>query len=243
MSRFFNIFAFMAIINQPLTEGQILGFKGTVDFYYFRGKVVAREWPRRRKIPPKPAEAANQTFFGRVQTKIKNMSEPNRDEWRKFVRGTNIVWTDAIRFFNLSDNPARTLCPNLYLKTAAFRYDLSEDRYFMFFSFVIDGPPVEPGMNVIYQTSNTPFQNVVWQAVGQKRRRRAILSEQFRPQFTGFLKSKPLEMNPFTNRYYLEQTVDTTFEWIRFAVVPADRPIPSRLQTPIYVQKADWLPF
>lgn len=231
----------MAIVETPLTEAQILGFKGTVDFYYFRGKVVARQWPEKRKIPPTANEAANQTFFGEVQSKIHRMSEPNRQQWRDFVNGTNIIWTDAIRFFNLSENPDKELLPNYYFSRIEAKHYASFGWWLISVYFTRDDDASDYGSSIIANLSNTPFKPIVWQAVGEKRRRRAILSKMYRPQFTGFVFSADIGGAPNINELRARFFTTWRQDYIQLCAVPKSNKTAKRMQTPIITQKLNWI--
>ena len=231
----------MAIVEGILTEAQILGYKGTVDFYYSRGNLIARQWPKKRTIPPTAKESANQSFFGLIQTKIHEMSEPNRDEWRKFVRGTNIIWTDAIRFFNLTKNPDKEILPNFfYIETSAIyrpEYDQAQITIFFRHEQAVSGRE----FRLLYDLSDEPFAPVVWQNVGEKARRRAIMSEQFRPQFTGFTSSGFFGSLFAENKFCMIIAMQPKQKYLRFTMVPTSAPITERMQCPIYTITLNWL--
>ena len=171
----------MAIVEGTLTEAMILGLKGTIDFYYHRGQLVARMWPKKRTIPPTVAEAASQSFFGLVQTKIKNMSAPNRDQWRQYVVGRNIVWTDAIRFFNLSDNPTHKLWQSCYYSHTIASKNGNVTTARSYFKPDIGFEATDPELMWGVNAQKAPLSPVKWQEVKIKARRRAILDKQIRP--------------------------------------------------------------
>lgn len=231
----------MAIIHQLLTEAQILGMKGEVDFYYQRGRTVCRSWPKKRTVPPTAAELANQSFFGRVQNKIKRMSEPNRGQWRDFVRGTNIVWTDAIRFFNLSDNPDRELLPNFYFDSINATHFADMGWWLMTVKFKRDDIESDYGSCIIANLSNEPFNEVVWQSVGRKRRRRAILSDMFRPQFSGYIYPVDIHVSPEPDEAWAQFFTTWRNDYIQFCAVPKSNKDPKRMQTPIFTRKLEWI--
>ena len=223
-----------------LSEAQILGLKGTIDCYYWRGKPVARMWPQRRRVPPHPTEAANQRWFGQVQSQIKAMSEPNRDEWRKFVRGTNIVWADAIKTFRMWQNPDKILWPNMWFWRVTGRQTTPGGLYNITWQFWRDNTDAEADAVVLYSLSDTPTQPVVWQAVGTKRRRRAVIAEAFAPQFTGFKFSELLVKSTVTNTYSAIAFRETRYDFVRFCVAPIALPTPRHLVTPIYTLPIRW---
>lgn len=231
----------MAVVKGLLTEAMILGLKGEIDFYYHRGQVVARSWPKKRTIPATVAEQSNQTFFGKVQTKIKNMSEPNRAQWRAFTRGTNIIWTDAVRFSNLTGNPDQIILPNVYALrwTAEIRdYPANppyDKNYYLKVFYKKDGWTGDAtelfGVHLIL--SETPIAPITWQAVGQKRRRRAILSEQFRPQSSGYNHQSSCEQSADPSEMYA--SIDEWYKYNSVLVVLDvwEHDAPALLQSPI----------
>ncbi len=186
----------MAIIEGLLTEAQILGFRGVIDFYYHRGRIVAREWPKKRTLPPRTDELIGQTFFGAVNTSLKDMSEPNREEWRKFVVGRNIAWPDAVRKFRMLTNPNKVLWPHFYIDHIDYRQ--TGDIRWADIWFRKDANYFEPTvpLNCRFLDGFTPVQPVTWQAVGYKRRRRAIMDQVIRPQFTGWEKNTAIQESP-----------------------------------------------
>lgn len=57
----------MVIIKEMLGEKQIDGFKGKIDFYYYKSLAVARKYPRSQGKSQTPASVAQQPMFTYVQ--------------------------------------------------------------------------------------------------------------------------------------------------------------------------------
>ena len=230
----------MAKIEGLLTEAQILGLKGVIDFYYFRGSVVARMWPTKRTIPKTEKEIEGQVFFGLVQNKIKNMCELNRDEWRKFVAGNNIVWTDAIRMFHLTNNPDRELFPNFYFD----HYEIHTDSGYYWISWFInkdcDAAEPVPRSRVSFDYDDDPQTPITWQSVGIKRRRRAIQDKKIRPAFTGFNNGSFRWQEHSETQWKARARLPWKRKYLSYAVYSGTRPKPDSLYTPIYNVELDW---
>lgn len=230
----------MAIIEGILTEAQILGFRGQIDFYYHRGQLIARAWPKKRTIPPTAAEASNQTFFGQIQTKIRNMPEVARQQWREFVYGKNIVWTDAIRFFNLTGNPDKDITQTVWFAFAVISQP-SPGIYLLVFAFNhLESPFDHHELGTLIQSQDSDPGPVVWQNVGFKCRRRAIIDQKIRPALSGWIDKDSLSSlasEPWATSRYLNW-----FPRPFFQVAVTVRPdfLMQRLQTPVYQFEVTW---
>ena len=168
------------------------------------------------------------------------MSEPNRQQWRTFVRGTNIIWTDAIRFFNLTNNPTSEVLPNFYFSRIEAVHYTAFGWWLVSVYFKRDDYVSDYKSAIIANLSNEPFQKTTWQKSGQKRRRRAILSECFRPQFTGFTFSANIGGAPDYNELRARFFTTWQMDYIQLCAVPQDNKIPQRMQTPVFTQKLNW---
>jgi hypothetical protein len=60
----------------PITATQIKLFRGTVDFYYWKGIPVARKWPRTPKLPTSPEYMATQQAFKDSHTWRRSLPAP-----------------------------------------------------------------------------------------------------------------------------------------------------------------------
>lgn len=57
----------MAIIKEMPAKRIIDGFKGKIDFYYYKGVPVCRRWPRNQGRSQTPSSVAQQPMFTYVQ--------------------------------------------------------------------------------------------------------------------------------------------------------------------------------
>ena len=232
----------MAICEQPLTEAMILGLRGQVDFYYWKGKVIARRWPRKRTSPPHPKEKEGQDFFGRVNHQIKQMSAPNRDQWRAWVEGSTIVWTDAIRFFNCSDNPEHILPPPFYhTNTASICYPQFADYRVRLF-YIADMPTTELESVALGSWFDRMPPSTDWEFVRQKRRRRAILDAMFRPAKSGFLMTRPIHFIEADEVFFSEMISEYPKPFLLHTTAPTQLPYADRAQTPHKIEAIQWNP-
>lgn len=53
----------MAIIKEMVGKKVIDGFRGTLDYYYYKGLAVCRKWPRSQGKSQTPASVAQQPMF------------------------------------------------------------------------------------------------------------------------------------------------------------------------------------
>lgn len=69
----------------------ISAFKGTVDFYLWKGIPCARAWPHWPKREPTPQERANQQTFAYAAKAWALLSEYLKEMYRQMAAGTD--WT------------------------------------------------------------------------------------------------------------------------------------------------------
>lgn len=72
----------------------IRGFRGSLDFYYWRGVPVVRKWPVRLKYPYTPAQAASRAAFRQSRADLKGMSGEVRAMWPPDFIGRRQAWLD-----------------------------------------------------------------------------------------------------------------------------------------------------
>lgn len=230
----------MAIVQQILTEGQILGFKGQVDFYYHRGRVIARAWPTKRTIPPRPKEAAQQSFFGRVNSMIKEIDEPTRQEWRNFVKGRNIAWPDMIRKAALIDNPERELLPPVRIVRKFARKMFGSGGMITWY---IEGcKPLTDNLplTMLINYSEEPIAPIKWQAVKYNVRRRAIMDQVIRPTMGPYMLQSPTYWYGVYNQLACSMFWSSRPKYVQWVLVPSSRPDAMAWQSPIYTEQIEW---
>jgi len=76
----------MAVIKEMLGKKQIDGFKGSIDFYYYRGLPVARRWPRNQGKSQTRASVAQQPMFTYVQRLWKETSPFVKEAYATLAR-------------------------------------------------------------------------------------------------------------------------------------------------------------
>jgi len=73
----------------------IQAFKGTLDFYLYRGQVVCRSWPRSPSGPRSlPVQESAAVFKDLVQG-LSNAPLIVQQAGRELTRGTSLTWRDA----------------------------------------------------------------------------------------------------------------------------------------------------
>jgi len=69
-------------------------FAGLVDFYFWKGIVCFRKWPRRRKVTTARWRATNTKFTGCVLA-YNQLTDQERALWRERATGTGVSGRDA----------------------------------------------------------------------------------------------------------------------------------------------------
>jgi hypothetical protein len=84
-------------ILKALPEAAIIsGFKGTLDFYVWRGLPVCRQWPRRRSVPFTPQEKAQWPVFA-TASRLWNTLDPSvQDAYNKMASGSTLSGRDMM---------------------------------------------------------------------------------------------------------------------------------------------------
>lgn len=72
------------------------GFKGLIDFYYWKGIAVARRWPRYYARTPTPAEATNQADFAYINKLYSTLPAIIIDALQDHATGTTQVPKDYL---------------------------------------------------------------------------------------------------------------------------------------------------
>lgn len=84
----------MAVLDRMPSEGEIAAFRGTVDFYMYKGLVVARSWPRKPKGPRSEAVQRGIDNFKAAIVAISNTSPEVIDAWKAMARNSPQTWRD-----------------------------------------------------------------------------------------------------------------------------------------------------
>jgi hypothetical protein len=83
----------VAIVSH-ISRELVRGFAGCVDFYYWRGKAIARKWPQHSRIPATVAQAAAREVFKLSRKNLKFFSPEVREAWKLLYWGKNENWLD-----------------------------------------------------------------------------------------------------------------------------------------------------
>lgn len=74
-----------------------MALRGRVDFYLWKGIVVARSWPKPSNQPRMPGSVESSNRFT-VYTKLTGMIDPLlRDDYKRFHGGQGVTWVDSFR--------------------------------------------------------------------------------------------------------------------------------------------------
>ena len=74
----------------------IRAFRGTLDFYCFRGSLCVRSWPRRPSKPRSPAVRQSAAAFKSFSIRVAATAAPVRDVATAAVANTAWTWKDLM---------------------------------------------------------------------------------------------------------------------------------------------------
>lgn len=84
----------MAKLTAMPEQAIVDGFKGTIDFYYWRGIPCARKWPHWPPREPTPREKANQDLFGYAAHLYSSLPAVIIEAFREMALGTPYTCRD-----------------------------------------------------------------------------------------------------------------------------------------------------
>lgn len=84
----------MATLKKMPPQAIIDGFKGTIDFYYWRGIPCVRKWPVWHPRTPTPVEATNQHSFAYCNKAWKDLPANIKTRWNEMAGGTGLTGKD-----------------------------------------------------------------------------------------------------------------------------------------------------
>lgn len=67
---------------------------GVIDFYYWKGIPVARQWPRVSSVPPSEAMLGARNAFTQSRVDLRSVSGATRESWAAFSHGKKQAWLD-----------------------------------------------------------------------------------------------------------------------------------------------------
>lgn len=86
----------MTVLTALPSQAIINGFKGTVDFYLWKGVACARKWPRWRRRTATPEEAANQDAFRYINQVAGSLDPYIIAQYQAMAAGTPFTWKDLL---------------------------------------------------------------------------------------------------------------------------------------------------
>lgn len=86
----------MARLNALPDKDTIDYYKGSVDFYLWKGIPCARRWPRYQKRNPSPEEAAVQSDFSYINKLASKLPVDIIDQYKAMAVGTGFTWKDLL---------------------------------------------------------------------------------------------------------------------------------------------------
>lgn len=78
----------MAVLTRIPELAIIKGFKGTLDFYVWKGIPCCRKWPTYSPYTPHPSELANQTDFAYINKLWGTVTRAVQNAYREMARPT-----------------------------------------------------------------------------------------------------------------------------------------------------------
>jgi hypothetical protein len=85
----------MATIQVMPSQEVIDAYKGTLDFYVWKGIKCVRAWPQYPPRQPSPSEAANQTAFATIMKASVDLQPALIAQMKTSVAGTTWRWQDV----------------------------------------------------------------------------------------------------------------------------------------------------
>lgn len=85
----------MAVIEGDFDPEIIRKFRGVLDYYYYRGRLVVRSWPRKPILPRSPNVQSTAQDFADTARALSSLPLVLQDITREVVAGTSWTWRDA----------------------------------------------------------------------------------------------------------------------------------------------------
>lgn len=85
----------MSVVSGPVTLETIRAFKGTLDFYHFRGQLCVRGWPRKPAMPRALAVQLSGQDFADTVRALSNIPADLLGASQAATTGTLWTWRDA----------------------------------------------------------------------------------------------------------------------------------------------------
>jgi hypothetical protein len=78
------------------SEAVINGFRGSIDYYVYRGINCVRMWPRKKRLPPTQAESAHWPAFSDAVAEWNALSPTVRDAYISMASGSTLSGRDIM---------------------------------------------------------------------------------------------------------------------------------------------------
>lgn len=74
----------------------VKGARRQIDFYFQRGRQVARNWPKKSNLIPTPAQKIQRDNFRYIETTLKSQGEQQRRAWQLWTPPNSQSWVDFV---------------------------------------------------------------------------------------------------------------------------------------------------
>jgi len=192
----------MAKIKEHITMKVVKSLGGSVDFYYNRGHLIARKWPRHSSIPYTSRQLDARNAFKRSREYIKLIPPALREAYRVAFYGKDENWVDFltsryIRYFM----EHRKFPPEIYNVKKSF----SDDEV----CFEIEGRNLSQSQWALYDSDGyllvrPSFHHGAWDLCYKRRPQFPIVVGQTKKNYD-ILKSFPLPYPVVGGYYYYVQ--------------------------------------
>ena len=181
----------MSVIPHPVSMATVKGLAGTVDFYFQRGRQIARSWPRKSNLIPTPAQKIQRDNFAAIENWLKSQSRQQRSQWQAWQPPVGQTWVDYVHRVQMSNAAYGTLVNvNDFLRyrvilrfpwpNNTLRVDWDHNRY-----------PSPPLLAVI-RTRTTPDEpRWRWQVFDNKIQRGRFTQPRWGPRIGPYFRSLP----------------------------------------------------
>ena len=86
----------MAVIKYPMSMAVVKGLRHTADFYFQRGRQIARWWPKKSNLVPTPKQKIQRDNFRAIECALKSQGPQQRAAWQDWQPHTGQTWVDYL---------------------------------------------------------------------------------------------------------------------------------------------------
>lgn len=185
----------MATISHPVSFALVKGLRGRTDFYFQRGKQIARTWPRKSNLVGTPAQKVQRRNFAAIECTLKSQNAQQRRAWQAWPPGDGQGWVDFVHRVWMPLAADGSLCnvPDFTRVRVIPRFPWPNS------TLRVDWQPVPgtefPALDVI-RTSATPTRPLwPWHVLDFKIQRGGFRQPRWAPSNTGYVRSAPNYVN------------------------------------------------